>query len=142
MNINYPLVGILIVANIPVYYILYRLFFRDSEHFIDAKMESGKVTGANVSVKIDDEFMQAVKGNKSYTQQYPVNAKHPKYEKEIDARELWNKIIHNAWSSAEPGILFWDTVIRECCHCKKIMGEWWRDHSYRMWPMRWVVLRW
>ena len=85
----------------------------DSEQFIDAKMESGKVTAANISVKLDDEFMQAVKENKTYKQQYPVNTENPKVKKEIDARSLWNKIIHNAWSSAEPGILFWDTVIRE-----------------------------
>ena len=85
----------------------------DSEQFIDAKMESGKVTAANISIKLDDEFMHAVKGNKSYKQQYPVNSSNPRVKKEVDARELWNKIIHNAWSSAEPGILFWDTVIRE-----------------------------
>lgn len=85
----------------------------DSENFIDAKMESGKVTGANVSVKIDDEFMKAVVEDKTYTQQYPVNSPNPTYTKDIKARELWNKIIHNAWKSAEPGILFWDTVIRE-----------------------------
>lgn len=85
----------------------------DSEHFIDAKMESGKVTGANVSVKVDDEFMIAVKDGTSYTQQYPVKSSNPTVTKEIDARELWNKIVHNAWSSAEPGVLFWDTVTRE-----------------------------
>lgn len=85
----------------------------DSEHFIDAKMESGKVTGANVSVKVDDEFMIAVKDGTSYTQQYPVKSNNPTVTKEIDARELWNKIVHNAWSSAEPGVLFWDTVTRE-----------------------------
>lgn len=85
----------------------------DSEHFIDAKMESGKVTGANISVKIDDEFMQAVKEGKTYVQQYPIDSDNPKYKKEIDARKLWNKIIHNAWASAEPGVLFWDTIIRE-----------------------------
>lgn len=85
----------------------------DAEDFIDAKMEQGKVTGANISVKLDDEFMNAVKNNTSYTQNYPVNSDNPKYKKEINARELWNKIVHNAWSSAEPGILFWDTVIRE-----------------------------
>ncbi len=85
----------------------------DSEKFIDAKMESGKVTGANVSVKIDHEFMQAVKEDKSYRQQFPVDAKEPKIVKEIKARELWNKIVHNAWKSAEPGILFWDTIINE-----------------------------
>lgn len=85
----------------------------DAEHFIDAKMEKGKVTGANVSVKIDDEFMRAVKKDESYIQQFPIDADNPKYVKEINARDLWQKIIHNAWSSAEPGILFWDTVIRE-----------------------------
>lgn len=85
----------------------------DAENFIDAKMQSGKVTGANVSVKLDDEFMTAVKENKLYKQQFPLNADKPLYEKEIEALALWKKIIHNAWSSAEPGILFWDTVIRE-----------------------------
>ncbi len=85
----------------------------DTDSFIDAKMEKGKVTGANVSVKIDDEFMNAVLNNKKYTQQFPVNDNNTNIKKEIDPRELWNKIIHNAWKSAEPGILFWDTVIRE-----------------------------
>lgn len=85
----------------------------DAEHFINAKMEQGKVTGANVSVKIDDEFMRAVKGETTYRQQYPVKSENPKVVKEIDARNLWNKIVYNAWSSAEPGILFWDTVARE-----------------------------
>lgn len=85
----------------------------DAEAFIDAKMDRGKVTGANVSVKIDDEFMNAVMNNQPYTQQYPINSDKPIYTKEIDARSLWNKIIHNAWKSAEPGVLFWDTVIRE-----------------------------
>lgn len=85
----------------------------DAERFIDAKMESGKVTGANVSVKLDDEFMHAVKNGTTYTQQYPINSSNPTVKKEIDARELWGKIVHNAWSSAEPGILFWDTIIRE-----------------------------
>ncbi len=85
----------------------------DSENFIDAKLEQGKVTGANISVKLDDEFMQAVKNNTSYVQQYPVDSDNPKIKKEIDAKKLWNKIVHNAWSSAEPGILFWDTVIKE-----------------------------
>lgn len=85
----------------------------DSESFIDAKMEQGKVTGANVSVKIDDEFMQAVVDGKQYTQSYPVGAKEPKYSKDIDATALWSKIVHNAWKSAEPGILFWDTIINE-----------------------------
>lgn len=85
----------------------------DSEDFIDAKLEAGKVTGANVSVKIDDEFMQCVRDNKPYTQQFPIDAAEPLYTKTINARKLWKKIIHNAWRSAEPGILFWDTVIRE-----------------------------
>ncbi len=85
----------------------------DSESFIDAKMEQGKVTGANISVKVTDEFMTAVKNNQPFVQQYPVVSNHPMYSKEIDAQTLWNKIIHNAWSSAEPGVLFWDTVIRE-----------------------------
>ncbi len=85
----------------------------DSEKFIDAKMEQGKVTGANVSVKIDDDFMRAVTEERPYMQQYPVESKNPKYSKEIDALELWNKIVHNAWKSAEPGILFWDTITRE-----------------------------
>lgn len=85
----------------------------DSPKFIDAKMESGKVTGANVSVKITDEFMRAVEAKGKFRQQYPIDSDNPKYVKEIDATELWNKIIHNAWKSAEPGILFWDTIIRE-----------------------------
>lgn len=85
----------------------------DSESFIDAKMESGKVTGANVSVKIDDEFMRAAIQQKTYIQQYPIVSDQPLYKKEIDANELWKKIIHNAWKSAEPGILFWDTILRE-----------------------------
>lgn len=85
----------------------------DSEEFIDAKMEQGKVTGANVSVKIHDEFMQAVVDGTQYTQKYPINSKKPTYQKDIDAQKLWNKIVHNAWKSAEPGILFWDTIERE-----------------------------
>ncbi len=85
----------------------------DSEKFINAKMGKGKITGANVSVKIDDEFMKAVIENKPYTQQYPINSDNPVVTKEIDARKLWDKIIHNAWASAEPGVLFWDTVTRE-----------------------------
>ncbi|HDO28177.1 MAG TPA: adenosylcobalamin-dependent ribonucleoside-diphosphate reductase, partial [Bacteroidetes bacterium] len=85
----------------------------DIEPFIDAKLEQGKVTGANISVKIDDEFMTAVKEGTTYTQQYPVKSDNPKVVKEIDARKLWKKIIHNAWASAEPGILFWDTILRE-----------------------------
>ena len=85
----------------------------DSEQFIDAKLEQGKVTGANISVKIDDEFMRAVEAGSNYVQTYPVDAKNPVVVKEIDAMELWNKIVHNAWQSAEPGILFWDTIVRE-----------------------------
>ena len=85
----------------------------DAEHFIDAKMETGKVTGANVSVKINDEFMKAVVEGKKYVQQYPIDSDHPTHTKEIVARDLWKKIVHNAWKSAEPGILFWDTVTRE-----------------------------
>jgi len=85
----------------------------DSGNFIDAKMTEGKVTGANVSVKIDDEFMQSVRENKPYTQQYPVESKNPSFTRDINAGDLWKKIVHNAWKSAEPGILFWDTVIRE-----------------------------
>jgi ribonucleoside-diphosphate reductase alpha chain len=85
----------------------------DSESFIDAKMTEGKVTGANVSVKIDDEFMNAVINGISYKQQYPVNSANPTTTNDINAAELWKKIIHNAWKSAEPGVLFWDTIIRE-----------------------------
>ena len=85
----------------------------DSESFIDAKMTEGKVTGANVSVKIDDKFMQAVVDDHEYTQKYPIYSDTPKNVKDINARQLWNKIVHNAWKSAEPGILFWDTIIRE-----------------------------
>jgi ribonucleoside-diphosphate reductase, adenosylcobalamin-dependent len=85
----------------------------DAEDFIDAKMESGKITGANVSVKIDDDFMRCVVSGKPYKQQFPIHSSHPKVVKEIDARSLWHKIIHNAWKSAEPGVLFWDTIIKE-----------------------------
>ena len=85
----------------------------DAEAFIDAKLESNKVTGANVSVKIDDEFMEAVLNNKPYVQQFPVDSDNPSFKQTIDARELWKKIVHNAWKSAEPGVLFWDTVINE-----------------------------
>lgn len=85
----------------------------DAEHFINAKLEQGKVTGANVSVRIDDEFMQCVINDKPYTQQYPVDSAKPKFKKEIDAKALWGKIVHNAWKSAEPGVLFWDTIIKE-----------------------------
>ena len=85
----------------------------DSEAFIDAKMESGKVTGANVSVKMHDDFMQAAIEGKMYTQQYPIDSNAPTYTKEVDAAKLWKKVIHNAWKSAEPGVLFWDTITKE-----------------------------
>ena len=85
----------------------------DAEAFIDAKMTEGKVTGANVSVKIDDEFMRAVTTAETYRQQYPINSDEPIYTKDVDAAKLWGKIIHNAWKSAEPGVLFWDTIKRE-----------------------------
>ncbi|MBO4986482.1 MAG: adenosylcobalamin-dependent ribonucleoside-diphosphate reductase [Paludibacteraceae bacterium] len=85
----------------------------DSEAFIDAKMEQGKVTGANVSVKVHDDFMQAAINKQMYQQQYPIDAAEPSFSKEIDAHKLWKKIIHNAWKSAEPGVLFWDTITRE-----------------------------
>lgn len=85
----------------------------DSENFIDAKMTEGKVTGANVSVKIDDDFMKSVQNDTTYTQQYPVNSNTPQVTKTIEASKLWKKIIHNAWKSAEPGVLFWDTIRRE-----------------------------
>lgn len=85
----------------------------DAEKFIDAKLTQGKVTGANVSVKIDDEFMQCVRSGKPYVQQYPIDSPHPMVRKEVDAGALWKKIIHNAWASAEPGVLFWDTIQRE-----------------------------
>lgn len=85
----------------------------DAEDFIDAKLEQGKITGANVSVRIDNSFMQAVKNNQMYVQKYPIFSDNPKFTKEINAKELWKKIVHNAWKSAEPGILFWDTIIQE-----------------------------
>ena len=85
----------------------------DSEAFIDAKMTEGKVTGANVSVKLDDEFMQAAIDGKPYKQQFPIGSKSPTFQKDIDAKALWGKIVHNAWKSAEPGVLFWDTILRE-----------------------------
>ena len=85
----------------------------DAERFIDAKVDTGKVTGANVSIKIDDDFMRAAIAGKSYHQQFPINSSEPLYQQDIDARKLWEKIIHNAWKSAEPGVLFWDTIIRE-----------------------------
>ncbi|MDD3739459.1 MAG: adenosylcobalamin-dependent ribonucleoside-diphosphate reductase [Lentimicrobiaceae bacterium] len=85
----------------------------DSLDFIDAKLEQHKVTGANISVKLDDDFMKAVKNNTKYVQQYPINSNNPKVSKEVDPKEIWDKIIHNAWKSAEPGVLFWDTIIKE-----------------------------
>lgn len=85
----------------------------DSESFIDAKLEQGKITGANVSVRIDDDFMKSVVNNESYTQKYPIHSENPVFSRNIDARALWGKIVHNAWKSAEPGILFWDTIKRE-----------------------------
>ena len=85
----------------------------DSEAFIDAKMTEGKVTGANVSVKIDDAFMRAATEGKPYMQTFPIDSDNPQYAKEIDAKALWEKIVHNAWKSAEPGVLFWDTILRE-----------------------------
>lgn len=85
----------------------------DAEHFIDAKLDGKKVTGANVSVRMDDEFMDAAINGKPYIQQYPIDSANPTIKQEIDAAELWKKIVHNAWAAAEPGILFWDTIIRE-----------------------------
>ena len=85
----------------------------DSEAFIDAKMTEGKITGANVSVKITDEFMNAAINDKPFVQQFPIDSKEPMYKKEVSARKIWEKIVHNAWKSAEPGVLFWDTILRE-----------------------------
>ena len=85
----------------------------DSEAFIDAKMTEGKVTGANVSVKIDDAFMEAAVAGKTYQQQFPIDSDEPQFVREVEAKELWGKIVHNAWKSAEPGVLFWDTILRE-----------------------------
>ena len=85
----------------------------DSEAFIDAKMTEGKITGANVSVKIDDEFMRCATEDREYVQQFPIDSATPQVTKDISARKLWEKIVHNAWKSAEPGVLFWDTIIRE-----------------------------
>lgn len=97
----------------------------DAESFIDAKLETGKVTGANVSVKIDHEFMDAVINNKPYQQQFPLHSDNPTFKQTIDARELWQKIVHNAWKSAEPGILFWDTVLNES------VADSYADQGYR-----------
>ncbi len=85
----------------------------DVEDFIDAKMGEGKVTGANVSVRIDDEFMSCIENGNTYIQKFPIHSKKPKVSKPIEAKKLWNKIVHNAWKSAEPGILFWDTILKE-----------------------------
>jgi ribonucleoside-diphosphate reductase alpha chain len=85
----------------------------DAEKFIDAKLEKGKVTGANISIKVTDDFMKAVYMNKNYQQKFPINSDTPKYTKEINANKLWNKIIENAWKSAEPGVIFWDTMLKE-----------------------------
>lgn len=85
----------------------------DSEDFVNAKLEQGKITGANISVRIDDEFMKSVVEKRDYVQKYPIHSENPQFQKEIKATDLWDKIIHNAWKSAEPGILFWDTIIRE-----------------------------
>ena len=85
----------------------------DSEAFIDAKMTEGRITGANVSVRIDDEFMDAAINGKTYVQKYPIDSAEPLYKKEVDASAIWAKVIHNAWKSAEPGVLFWDTITRE-----------------------------
>lgn len=95
----------------------------DAEDFINAKMESGKITGANVSVKLHDDFMEAVSEDTEYMQQFPINSKKATYQKKIKAKDLWDKIIHNAWKSAEPGILFWDTIINESvADCYADMG--------------------
>lgn len=85
----------------------------EAEAFIDAKMTEGKITGANVSVKVDDEFMRCATEGRPYHQQFPISSNSPLVEKDIDATALWHKIVHNAWKSAEPGVLFWDTILRE-----------------------------
>lgn len=93
----------------------------DAESFIDAKLVAGKVTGANISVKLSDEFMECVRDNKSFTQQYPIDSDNPMISKEIDAQKLWKKIVYNAWKSAEPGLMFWDNITREAipdCYSK------------------------
>ncbi|MBQ7279538.1 MAG: adenosylcobalamin-dependent ribonucleoside-diphosphate reductase [Bacteroidales bacterium] len=97
----------------------------DAERFIDAKMTQGKITGANVSVKITDEFMDCVKSGKPFVQQYPIDSDNPIVTKEVDAKALWDKIIANAWSSAEPGVLFWDTILRES------VPDCYADYGYR-----------
>ena len=97
----------------------------DAEQFIDAKLEQGKVTGANISVKVTDEFMECVRSGKPFVQQYPIDSPTPLYSKQTDARALWNKIISNAWQSAEPGVLFWDTILRES------VPDCYADYGYR-----------
>ena len=97
----------------------------DAEQFIDAKLEQGKVTGANISVKVTDEFMECVRSGKPFVQQYPIDSPNPLYTKQTDARALWNKIISNAWQSAEPGVLFWDTILRES------VPDCYADYGYR-----------
>jgi len=99
----------------------------DAEDFIDAKLEQGKVTGANISVKITDDFMNCVINNKPFIQQYPIDSTNPSVVKEINARKIWNKIVHNAWKSAEPGILFWDNIIKEAI--PDMYGEDWKTVS-------------
>ena len=99
----------------------------DSETFIDMKMDTSKVTGANVSVRIDDEFMESVQNGESYTQQFPINSNNPILVQQIDAKKLWKKIIHNAWKSAEPGVLFWDQILRESPF--KGYGKEWEEKS-------------
>jgi ribonucleoside-diphosphate reductase alpha chain len=97
----------------------------DAGHFIDAKLDNGKITGANISIKLTDEFMQAVMEDGEFTQQYPIDSPEPMISKTVNARELWKKIVHNAWKSAEPGILFWDTIIRES------VPDCYADHGFK-----------
>lgn len=85
----------------------------DMEDFINAKLEQGKITGANISVKLHDDFMESALNSKEYKQQYPIDSNNPTFTKTVDAKKIWDKIIYNAWKSAEPGILFWDTIIKE-----------------------------
>ena len=99
----------------------------DAESFIDMKLDTSKVTGANVSVRIDDEFMESVQNGESYIQQFPIDSNNPILVQQIDAKKLWKKIIHNAWKSAEPGILFWDQILRESPF--KGYGEEWEEKS-------------
>jgi ribonucleotide reductase alpha subunit len=99
----------------------------DAESFVDAKLAEGQVTNANISIKLDDEFMNSVFGDGKYQQQFPIDSDNPKFTKTIDSRKLWNKIIYNAWKSAEPGILFWDTLIRESI--PSCYGEEWIERS-------------